>query len=76
MQADFFDLQSILTNAASYVVVTRSSSASPHLNQFSAFAQDEWRISNSLTLSLGLRWEVNHLRLEPAEQPLTLCVAT
>jgi hypothetical protein len=59
VQAGFFDLQSILTNSASYVVVTRSGSASPHLNQFSAFAQDEWRLSNALTLSLGLRWEVN-----------------
>jgi Carboxypeptidase regulatory-like domain/TonB-dependent Receptor Plug Domain len=59
VQADFFDLQSMLTNSASYVVVTRANQASPHLNEFSAFVQDEWRLSNSLTLSLGLRWEVN-----------------
>jgi Carboxypeptidase regulatory-like domain len=59
VEADFFDLQSMLTNSASYVVATRSQEASPHLNEFSAFLQDEWRLSKSLTLSLGLRWEVN-----------------
>jgi hypothetical protein len=59
VQADFFDVQSLLDNRASYVVVTRSSPERPRLNQFSAFAQDEWRASQALTLSLGLRWEVN-----------------
>jgi hypothetical protein len=59
VQADFFSRQSMLNGAASDVVITRSESASPTLNQFSAFAQDEWRASRKLTLSLGLRWEVN-----------------
>jgi hypothetical protein len=31
----------------------------PLYTNFSAFAQDEWRISPRLSLSLGLRWEVN-----------------
>jgi hypothetical protein len=31
----------------------------PLYTNFSAFAQDEWRISQRLTLSLGIRWEVN-----------------
>ena len=29
------------------------------LNQFSLFAQDEWKISKALSLSLGARWEVD-----------------
>lgn len=31
----------------------------PLYTNFSAFAQDEWRVFPRLTLSLGLRWEVN-----------------
>jgi hypothetical protein len=33
--------------------------AYPLYTNFSAFAQDEWRASKRLSLSLGLRWEVN-----------------
>src|SRR6202041_1021262 len=33
--------------------------AYPLYKNFSAFAQDEWRISSRLSLSLGLRWDVN-----------------
>jgi hypothetical protein len=31
----------------------------PLYRNFSVFAQDEWRVSTRLRLSLGLRWEVN-----------------
>ena len=31
----------------------------PLYKNFSAFAQDEWRVSQRLSLSIGLRWEVN-----------------
>ena len=31
----------------------------PLYTNFSTFAQDEWRVSPRLSLSLGLRWEVN-----------------
>ncbi|MGA7566946.1 MAG: carboxypeptidase regulatory-like domain-containing protein, partial [Terriglobales bacterium] len=31
----------------------------PLYKNLSAFAQDEWRVSQSLSLSFGLRWEVN-----------------
>ena len=33
--------------------------AYPLYMNFSAFAQDEWRVSQRLSLSLGLRWELN-----------------
>jgi hypothetical protein len=59
IQADFFSRDSMLSGIASDVAITKSAPANPLLNQFSAFAQDEWRASKTLTLSLGLRWEVN-----------------
>src|SRR2546421_10064802 len=33
--------------------------ANPLYTNFSAFAQDEWKVSARLTLSMGLRWDVN-----------------
>jgi hypothetical protein len=33
--------------------------AAPVYENFSAFAQDEWRATSRLSLSLGLRWDVN-----------------
>jgi hypothetical protein len=59
IEADFFDAPSLLNNQASAVVITKNLPASPVINQFSAFAQDEWHASPPLTLSLGLRWDVN-----------------
>jgi hypothetical protein len=59
VQADFFDRSSMANNSASDVVITRSTPASVVLNQFSAFAEDQWRVSKAVTLSLGLRWEVD-----------------
>lgn len=59
VEADFFSRQSIAENLASDMVITKTEPARPVLNEFSAFAQDEWRMSASLTLSLGLRWEVS-----------------
>ena len=48
-QANFADIAQALTQAPAY----------PLYKNFSAFAQDEWRISPRLNLSLGLRWDVN-----------------
>ena len=59
VEADFFDRASMVNNLASDVVITRAQAASPILEEFSAFSEDEWKVSRSLNLSLGLRWEVN-----------------
>jgi hypothetical protein len=59
VEADFFDANSLLDNLASDISITKSEPATPIFKEFSAFLQDEWRISKSLTLSPGLRWEVN-----------------
>jgi hypothetical protein len=57
--ADFFTIASLENNAASDLVVTKGVPGNPVLNEFSAFAQDEWKISPAVNLSLGLRWDVN-----------------
>jgi len=59
VEADFFDANSLLSNSASDISITRTEPATPVFNEFSAFAQDEWRLSKTLTLSPGLRWEVD-----------------
>jgi hypothetical protein len=38
---------------------TSSAPAYPIYSNYSAFAQDEWRLTSRLGLSMGLRWEVN-----------------
>jgi Carboxypeptidase regulatory-like domain/TonB dependent receptor/TonB-dependent Receptor Plug Domain len=58
VQADFLDRDSMLNNSVSDLVVTATNPANPILNQFSLFAQDDWKMSKALSLSLGLRWDL------------------
>ena len=57
--ADFFSRDSLENNSASDLVITRSVPANPVLNVFSLFVEDEWKVSSSLNLSAGLRWDVS-----------------
>ena len=50
--------QALTGEAARLNFLTRSQSQQPVFNNFSAFAQDDWRVSPSLTLFYGLHWEV------------------
>jgi hypothetical protein len=59
VEADFFDQNSLLNNLVSDISITRTQPATPIFNEFSAFLQDEWKVSKSLILSSGLRWEVD-----------------
>jgi len=49
----------IETNAALEGFVSVAEPAVPMFRQFAAYAQDEWRVIPSISLSLGLRWELN-----------------
>jgi len=51
--------EDFLTGSASFVVFTSQAPARPIYSNFSAFAQDTWRVSKRLMLSYGLRWELN-----------------
>ncbi len=59
VEADFFDDDSLSNNLASDISITRTRPATPVFNEFSAFVQDEWKVSKRFTLSPGLRWEVD-----------------
>ena len=64
LRSSFYSREAIRSNHASSVSYTYNYTsgyfnAPMTLHYWSAFAQDEWRVDSSLTLSLGLRWELN-----------------
>ncbi len=59
-QANFFNLNSVITgNASVAFVFSNSGRLFPLLHNFSAYGQDTWRATRRLTVTYGLRWEVN-----------------
>jgi hypothetical protein len=54
----YFSEPDVEANNAS-LFIQQFADAHPLYQNFSLFAQDEWSVSDRLTLSLGLRWEVN-----------------
>ncbi|MEP7270620.1 MAG: TonB-dependent receptor [Acidobacteriota bacterium] len=59
IQTTFLSAQEILAARASSGLVRISKASRPVIENFSAYGQDAWRVSRDLTLTLGLRWEVN-----------------
>ncbi len=57
VEADFFSADSLVTNRASAVTITRSVPEAMRFNEFSAFVQDTWKLSKVVTMSPGVRWE-------------------
>jgi Carboxypeptidase regulatory-like domain/TonB dependent receptor-like, beta-barrel len=55
----FFSASDALNNAVTETDVLTQTNATPVFRDVAAFAQDEWHMRPTLTLSLGLRWEVN-----------------
>ena len=55
----FDDLPSTVAGTPSFVDDNISSGRAPLFSNFSMYGQDTWKVSHRLTLSYGMRWEVN-----------------
>jgi hypothetical protein len=53
----FTSANSVLTNSATEGAYEKFLGPQPAYNQLALFAQDDWRLSQRLSLSAGLRWE-------------------
>lgn len=58
-QAAFSNATAVRNASVSSLGLLENLEAEPRFVNFSAFAQDTWRTSQRLTLTYGLRWEVN-----------------
>jgi hypothetical protein len=65
LQTTFASRQQVLAASAGDAVVAGQIRMFPVFLNFSAYAEDTWRISRRVTLDFGLRWEVNPA---PSEQ--------
>ncbi|WP_156994098.1 hypothetical protein [Terriglobus sp. TAA 43] len=70
VSAIFLSSSAVTKGVADYGILTRKLGATPVLNETAVFVQDEWRVSSTLNLSGGLRWEVNPA---PTEAHATRC---
>jgi len=55
----YFSSTSVQANSVDFGSASSFGPAFPFYTNFSAFAQDGWRITPRLSVSMGLRWEVN-----------------
>jgi hypothetical protein len=56
---DYFDAGSVQTNSPGFVFGETTDNSYPVYVNLSAFVQDEWHFRPRLSLSMGLRWDVN-----------------
>lgn len=65
----------VVANNPDYVGISKSfnQNANPIYTNLSAFVQDDWKVNSRLSLSLGLRWDVNPAPIDAnGDQPYTL----
>jgi hypothetical protein len=55
----FSSQAAVISGIATTALVDRTDAASPRFINFSAYGQDTWQAGSRLTLSLGLRWDLN-----------------
>jgi len=54
-----FSWTSVLNGTANFVINDTADTITSHVNNLSFFAQDTWNVSPRMTLTYGLRWEIN-----------------
>jgi outer membrane receptor protein involved in Fe transport len=54
---------------------TTGPTTNPNLQEYSAFAQDEWRVRNDLTLNFGLRYDLDLIAQPPVLNPTATLAA-
>lgn len=59
VSAYFFSAHSALNNRVDDLLLQQGVATTPIFNETAAFVQDEWRVASSLSLSAGLRWELD-----------------
>jgi hypothetical protein len=57
--AEYVGAASVLSGNATVAEIAKYNSADPAFGEFAAFVNDEWRLSNRMSASFGLRWEVD-----------------
>jgi hypothetical protein len=57
--AEFSETPTVLSGTPDLAEIESLKSSTPLFNETALFVQDEWRLHPRLTLSLGLRWEVD-----------------
>jgi hypothetical protein len=57
--AVFESASSILNNQADFIALSKRIGSTPIFHYGAAFVQDDWRLSSRLSLSGGIRWEVD-----------------
>lgn len=55
----YFSGTSVVNNSADLAIFDKVLPSAPIFNETAAFVQDEWHLKPNLTLSGGIRWEVN-----------------
>jgi len=59
IEADYLSANSILSNAADFLILRNNEPAHPVFQQYAAFLQDQWKVARSLNIGAGLRWDLD-----------------
>lgn len=59
VQPVFSSVSSILNNRVSTLFLTRRIGSNPIFHYAAAYVQDDWRLSSRISLSSGIRWEID-----------------
>ena len=59
VDAQYAGTNALISNSPTFVAVTAVATRFPLFTNFSAYAQDTWKSTPRLTLTYGVRWEVN-----------------